>query len=272
MTRASEPLPAIGFGTYTLTDRNECLDAITTALETGYRLVDTAQVYDNEALVGDAIAASSVPREEVTIATKLHWERLGYEETLRSAHESRDRLDVDSIDLLYVHWPIDSYDPAETLPALDELVDRGLVDRVGFCNCSPDLLAEAQAGLDAPIAAHQVESHPLFPQSTLLADARERSAEFVAAVPLGKGAALDLSGVRSVALERDLTPAQVVLAWQIRRGATPIPKARGTHVVENYAAVDIAPQLDGDDVARIEETDERRRIVDGWPEAHWKRG
>lgn len=264
-------LPDVGFGTYTLTDREECVETVTAALESGYRHVDTAQVYDNEAPVGEAIERSTVPREEVVVATKLHWERLSYEGVLESAAESRDRLGVETIDLLYVHWPIDTYDPAETLPALTELVDRDSVDRVGVCNCSPELLDEVRDGLGAPLAVHQVENHPLLPQEELLEYAREHGHELVAAVPLGKGEVLEVPEVRSVAEKHDATPAQVALAWQIRRGVTPIPKARGEHIAENYGALDVASLLDEDDMVRIDGVEERRRIVGGWPEAHWKR-
>lgn len=263
-------LPDLGFGTYTLTDREECVDAVTTALETGYRHVDTAQVYDNERFVGEAIDASPVPRADVTVATKLHWERLGHDDLLESAAESRDRLGVDVIDLLYVHWPIETYDPSESLPALDELVDQGVVDRIGFCNCSSEQLDEARAGLDAPVAVHQVECHPLLPQNHLVEYAREHDHELVAAVPLGKGAVLDFPPVREVAEKRGVTPAQTVLAWQMRRGVTPIPKARGDHIAENYGALGAAATLDEEGVARVDGVEERRRIVTGWPGAHWK--
>ena len=264
-------LPAIGFGTYTLTDRAECIETVVHALETGYRHVDTAYVYENESLVGEAIDRADVDSEDVVVATKLWWGRLGYDDAIEMAEASRDRLGVDSIDLLYVHWPIDTYDPAETLPALDELVDRGVIEHVGFCNCSTELLAEAEAGLDAPLAVHQVECHPLFPQNELLAYANERGHELVAAVPLMKGAVADVPVLRSIAEAYDATPAQVSIAWQIRRGVTPIPKGRGAHAEENYAALELADELDSEDVARIDEIEDRKRIVEGWPGAHWRK-
>lgn len=262
-------LPDIGFGTYTLTDRKECIDAVTTALETGYRLIDTAQVYDNEEYVGEAIERAPVPREEVVVATKLHWERLGHDEVLTSAAESCERLSVETIDLLYVHWPIDTYDPAETMPALDELVDLGVVDRIGICNCSSELLDEARDALETPLSVHQVENHPHLPQEELVDYAREHDQDLVAAVPLGKSEVLDVPAVQEVAESHDATPAQVALAWQIRRGVTPIPKARGDHIAENYGALDVAADLDADALARINGIEERQRIVEGWPEAHW---
>ncbi|MFB6141182.1 MAG: aldo/keto reductase [Halosimplex sp.] len=263
-------LPDIGFGTYTITDREACIDAVSTALEAGYRYVDTAQVYDNEAAVGEGIARADVPREEVVVGTKLHWERLGYEETIESALESRERLGVETIDLLYVHWPIETYDPEETLPALDELVDRGVVDRIGVCNFSEELLETARERLEAPLAVHQIERHPLLTQESLVSYARETGHRVVAAVPLGRGAVLERPEVRSVAANHDLTPAQVALAWQIRRGVAPIPKARGDHILENYAAVDAASALDESDLDLLDGIEERRRIVGGWPGAHWK--
>ncbi len=263
-------LPDIGFGTYTLTDREECIDAVTRALDAGYRLLDTAYIYENEGLVGEALERSPVDREEVVVATKLWWEHSGYEDAIEMTRASREKLGVDTIDLLYVHWPIRTYDPAETLPALDALADDGVIDHIGFCNSNRDLLRTAEEKLDAALAAHQVECHPLLPQEDLLEYAREQGHEFVAAVPLMKGAVEDIPALQTVARRHGATPAQVALAWQIQRGVVPIPKARGAHISENYDARDIAADLTDEDVARINDIDERRRIVGGFDGAHWK--
>lgn len=155
--------PPLGFGTFKLSGE-ACTDAVAKALETGYRHVDTAQYYENEAAVGDALDRADVAREDVVVATKLWHDSLGYDDVLAGVEASRDRLGVDTIDLVYVHWPANTYDAAETLGALPACHNRGWLDNVGLSNFTPKLLDEAMGACDAPVAAVQVELHPLLPQ------------------------------------------------------------------------------------------------------------
>ncbi|AUX08556.1 2,5-diketo-D-gluconate reductase B [Halalkaliarchaeum desulfuricum] len=253
-------LPPIGLGTSGNDDFEECAATVETALDLGYRHVDTAQMYDNEAAVGEGIRRSDVDREAVTIATKIHPDNLAYEDVLETAAESLDQLGVDTVDLLYVHWPISAYDPPETLRAFDELLEEGLVDHVGVSNFTPSLLEEARQLLDAPIAANQVECHPLLPQQELRAHAHEHGYELVGYSPLGQGELLEEPILTEIAGEYDATPAQVALSWAIARGVTPIPKGRGDHLRENLGATEL--DLRATDVARIDELGERTRFVD----------
>jgi 2,5-diketo-D-gluconate reductase B len=268
-TARDTPLPSIGLGTWQLTGE-ACVATVERALEAGYRHLDAAQLYDNERAVGEGLARADVPREAVVVATKVAPERLGPDELRASVHESRERLGVDTIDLLYVHWPRAAYDPATTIPALNDLVDAGVVDALGLSNFTPPLLADA---LDRTghVLAHQVELHPLLPQGELLAHARRHGYALVAYSPLARGRALDLPAVRTVADRYDATPAQVCLAWCLRRGAVPIPKATGGHVAENYGALALADRLDEAAVGRIDALDRRERLVDP-PSAPWNEG
>ncbi|MFB6161353.1 MAG: aldo/keto reductase [Haloferacaceae archaeon] len=255
-------LPEIGFGTNEL--RGDAgVETVRLALEAGYRHLDTARMYENEREVGRAVAESDVPREDVVVATKVLPEALGHDDLVASARESADRLGVDTIDLLYVHWPMDAYDPDETLPALDELVAEGLVDHVGLSNFTPDLLDEARARLDAPVAAHQVEMHPLLPQDELLAYADEHGHRLVAYCPLVRNEVTDVPEVVDVAERRGVTPAQASIAWVMAKGAVPIPRSGSPeHVRANLAAADV--ELTDEDVARIDAIDpsRHRRLVD----------
>jgi diketogulonate reductase-like aldo/keto reductase len=255
-------IPDIGFGTYGLRGE-ECVDAVLTALDAGYRHIDTARMYGNEADVGRALAESDVPREDVLVATKVWRDALAYDDLLASAREAADALGVETIDLLYVHWPMGDYDPGETLPALDRLVDEGLVDRVGLSNFTPALLDEARDRLDAPVAAHQVEMHPLFPQDGLRAYADEHDHRLVAYCPLARTEVSDVREVVEVAERHGVTPAQASLAWVIEKGAVPIPRS-GTpeHIRANLAATGV--DLSADDVALIDGIDasHHRRLVD----------
>jgi diketogulonate reductase-like aldo/keto reductase len=259
-------LPDIGFGTYKLTGE-ACADAVETALDVGYRHVDTAQMYENEAAVGDGLARADVEREEVFVATKVWRDRLAYGDFVESTYRSLDRLGLDRLDLLYVHWPLETYDADETLRALDALYNEGKIDHVGLSNFTPELLAEARVKLDAPIYAHQVEMSPLCPQEELLADAREHGQRLVAYSPIARGSVTDVPEIREVADRRDATPAQVSLAWLMAKDVVPIPKAGSPdHIRENFAAREL--DLSSDDVARIDGIDRTERVVD-FPNAPW---
>jgi len=262
-------LPPIGIGTWENTDPDACATAVQTALDMGYTHVDTADIYGNEVHVGEGIARADVDREEFVLATKAHTQATGltYDDVITTAEQSLERLGVDYLDLLYVHWPTGDYEPAETLPAYDELVERGLVDRVGLSNFTPELLDEAKSHLDAPITAHQVEMHPLLQQRELREYAREDDHWLVAYSPLARGEVFDVPEVEAVAEKHGVSEAQVSLAWLLtKENVAAIPKATSeAHVRDNYAALNL--DLDPEDVERIDAIDREERLVeiDGAP-------
>jgi diketogulonate reductase-like aldo/keto reductase len=265
-------LPDIGLGTYRMTDHDECVSAVETALDLGYRHVDTAQMYDNESFVGEALATAfdSVDREDCVVATKLDTDNTGHDAAVTTARESRDRLGLDAIDLLYVHWPTGRYDPAETLPALDELVDDGIVRQIGLSNFLPHQLETAIGRLDHDLFAHQVEMHPLLQQPELHDLAVEHDHYLVAYCPIARNQVADVPVLEEIADAHGATPAQVSLAWLAsKENVVPIPKAASPdHIRENLAAMDL--DLSADDVARIDDIDpaHETRIVD-FPSAPW---
>ena len=250
-----------GLGTYQL-EGEQCERSVATALDAGYRHVDSAQGYENEAQVAAGIDRSSVTRDEVFVATKLSTGNLAYDDAVRTARESADRLGVESIDLLYVHWPINSYDAPETCRALNELVAEGVVDRVGLSNFRPDQLDEARELLDVPIFAHQVECHPMLPQDELREYAREDDHWLVAYCPIARNQVADVEPIQEVADRHDATPAQVAIAWLLSKdNVAAIPKATSeAHIRENLAATEL--ELTADDVAAIDAVEDRHRIVD----------
>lgn len=264
-------LPRLGLGTYRNEDHDQCAESVRTALEVGYRHIDTAQMYGNEAAVGEGMRRASVDRADVFVATKLSPGHLAREDVLETAPESADRLGVETIDLLYVHWPIRTYEPTETLPALDRLVDDGLVRHLGLSNFEPDQLDEARDILDAPLFAHQVELHPLLPQKRLRDYAAEHDHWLVAYAPVARGEVADVPELVAIADAHDATPFQVSLAWLLsEERVAPIPKATGeAHIRENYAARDL--ELTDDELARINAIETRRRLVD-FDAAPWNRG
>jgi len=257
-------LPELGLGTWQNTDPKTCKRTVRTALEMGYRHIDTAQYYGNEEAVGAGIAAADVPREEVFVASKVHAEKFGlaYEEVIEGLEVSLDRLGLDSLDLLYVHWPVGNYDAAETMPAFDELVDRGLIDHIGVSNFSVEQLAEARDHLDHPLFAHQAETHPLLQQDELVADAQEHGFHHVAYSPLARGNVFDIPAIESIAEKHGVSPAQVSLAWLLERdGVSAIPKATGEdHLRDNFGATTL--ELDEEDRARIDDLDRTERFVE----------
>ncbi|WP_396611719.1 aldo/keto reductase [Haloferax sp. S1W] len=254
-------VPRIGLGTMGLETPTEA-SAVTTALEMGYRHIDTAQIYENEAVVGDAVAAADVPRGEVFLATKVWADSLGYDDAIRTTRESLDRLGTDYVDVLYVHRPIETYDPPETLRAFDELVDDGLARGVGVSNFTVAELDEALDLLDAPLVAHQTEYHPLFQRPALLEHADEHGYDVVAYSPLAGGRVREVEEVVDVAEKHGTTPESVSIAWLLAKGVCVIPKASsGTHLRANLHAADL--DLDDEDVAAIDGVE---REVELFPE------
>jgi 2,5-diketo-D-gluconate reductase B len=253
-------MPTFGIGTWKNENPEQCAESVRTALEMGYRHVDTAQIYGNESAVGDGIAAADVPREEIFLATKVWIDHLDRDGVVESTAESLDKLGVDSVDLLYVHWPSRTYDAAETLPAFEELVERGLVDRIGVSNFEPHHLDEAREVLDEPVFANQVECHPLLPQAELREYVAGTDIELVGYSPLARGAVFDVPELSEIAEKHGVSEAQVSLAWLREKGVTAIPKATSeAHIRDNRESLTL--DLNEEDVATIDAIDRTDRQV-----------
>jgi 2,5-diketo-D-gluconate reductase B len=254
-------MPMLGLGTWENTDADECVNAVETALEMGYRHIDTAQIYGNEAEVGEGIAAADVDREDVFLATKVWIDDLDAEGVLETTRESLDKLGVEYVDLLYVHWPSRTYDPAETLGAFDDLVAGGLIDRIGISNFEPEQVDEAIETADNDIFANQVELHPLLPQEELREHCGERDVELVAYSPLARGKVFDVPVLQEIAEAHDASAAQVSLAWLRENGVTAIPKATSeAHIADNWASLTL--DLSDEEIERIDAIEETDRRVD----------
>jgi len=254
-------MPALGLGTWQNEDPAQCAESVETALETGYRHVDTAQAYGNEEAVGRGIERADVDRDAVFLATKVWIDNLAHDDVLETAEESLERLGVDSVDLLYVHWPARAYDPEGTLAAFDELHDEGKIDRVGVSNFEPAQVDAAIDVLDAPLFANQVELHPFLPQDELREHCADRDVEVVAYSPLARGEVFGDPTLGAIAEKHGVSEARVSLAWLREKGVTAIPKATSAdHVRDNWASLDLA--LDPEDVERIDAIDRRDRRVD----------
>lgn len=190
MTR--KDIPAPGLGTYRLSDHETCVESVQTALEAGYRHIDTAEAYGNEAAVGAALAEASVDRTDIFLATKVFHPKFtddfspdSFEKNVRAC---LDRLGVERVDLLYaVHWPEGEYDTEVTFDRAADLAQEGLFDRLGVCNMTPTLVDEVREASPMPIDALQVEMHPLLPQRDLRSYCEQQDIDLVAYAPLGNG-------------------------------------------------------------------------------------
>lgn len=257
----------VGYGTYEIRlarlGDERYIRILERVLEAGYRHLDTAQVYDTEPHVAAAIERSDVSADDVFIATKLHWDHLGYDDAITTAKESRDTLGVDSIDLLYVHVPVRTYDPDETLPALDVLADDGVVDRIGLSNFTPEMLEVALDRLDTPVFAHQVELHPLLQQEELHALAVEHDHWLVGFTPFIRGMVREIAELRTIADEHDVTTFDVSLAWLLSKPnvAALLHTTDEAHMRANLDAAGF--ELDEADIETIDAIDREWRANDG---------
>jgi diketogulonate reductase-like aldo/keto reductase len=254
-------MPALGFGTWQNDDPEQCTESVRTALDVGYRHVDTAQAYGNEDAVGAGIDAATVDREDVFLATKVWIDQLAHDDVLASTEASLDRLGTDYLDLLYVHWPADAYDPEGTLSAFEELYDAGTIERIGVSNFEPEHLDTAREAIDAPIFANQVEMHPLLQQRELREYCEDAGIELVAYSPLARGDVFDVDVLSDIADDHGVSEAAVSLAWLREKGVTAIPKATSeAHIRDNWSSLGV--DLSAADIERIDDIDEQRRLID----------
>lgn len=249
-------IPAFGLGTFRLKD--EVVKAsVSTALELGYRAIDTAQIYGNEAAVGEAIADSGVARKDLYITTKIWVENLGAEQVISSLKESLTKLKTDYVDLTLIHWPSpgNAVSVAETMHALVEAKKLGLTREIGISNFTVALMQEAidAVGTEA-IATNQIELSPFLQNQTVVDFARKNGIAITSYMTLAYGDALKDETIIAVAARHDATPAQVVLAWALQLGYAVIPSSTKR---ENLASNLLAQQLkltDADmaDIAKLE--------------------
>jgi diketogulonate reductase-like aldo/keto reductase len=220
-----EQIPQLGFGVFQV-PRPETAEAVTQAFEAGYRHIDTAAAYRNEAGVGEAFHASGLDRGEVYITTKCWNEDQGYEQAKHACHSSLGRLELDYIDLYLIHWPVPAHDRyVDTWRAFIELRDEGLVRSIGVSNFNPPHLRRLieETGEAPPI--NQVELHPLLQQPGLRREHEQLGILTEAWSPIAQGAALTLPAIVEIAERHERTPAQVVIRWQLQLGNVVIPKS-----------------------------------------------
>jgi len=217
-------MPLLGLGTYKSVDPTEVRVSVESALEAGYRSIDTASMYENESVIGEVLRESAVPREELFIATKVWNDEQGYFATLDAFDRSTERLGLDYLDLYLVHWPMAAM-YGETWRAMQKLYAEGRVRAIGVCNFLPaHLEALAHVGGVGPMV-DQVEFHPRLQQQELKEYCREQGIVVEAWAPVMRGRVAEIPEILEIARTHGVTPFQVTLRWVIQQGIVAIPKS-----------------------------------------------
>ncbi|MFL6125908.1 aldo/keto reductase [Actinophytocola sp.] len=248
-------MPQLGFGVFQVPD-DETEAAVTAAFEAGYRSIDTAKIYGNEAGVGAAIARSGIPRDELFITTKLWNGDQGYDSTLRAFDASLGRLGLEQLDLYLIHWPTPKRDRyVDTWRAFEKLLADGRVRAIGVSNFQPAHLRRLLDETDTVPAVNQIELHPYLTQEEVRAFDAEHGIATEAWSPLAKGGdLLKEPAVTSLATKYGRTAAQVVLRWHLQLGNVVIPKsATPSRIKENFEVFDF--ELTDEDVAALSSLD-----------------
>ncbi len=249
-------IPQLGFGVFQI-DPDETATAVTQALEIGYRHIDTAEMYENEAGVGEGIRASGIPREEIWITSKLNNGFHEPDDARRGMDGTLKALGVDHVDLFLIHWPLPSLydgDFVSTWKALEEFKADGRARSIGVSNFQVAHLDELAAETDTVPAVNQIELHPYFTNSEVAGYCADHGIAVESWSPIAQGGVLDDATITEIAQRVDRSPAQVTLRWHIQHGYLVFPKSTTpSRIKENFALFDF--ELTGEDVTALDGLD-----------------
>lgn len=220
-------IPQLGLGTWQLQGR-KCKEAVLAALAMGYRHIDTAWVYDNQEIIGEALQEAKVSREKIFITSKVWRDHLHYLDVLEQCQETLEQLQLEYLDLYLIHWPHAHIPMSETFKALHELQQQGKLRNIGVSNFTISHLEEAQKH-SRKISMNQVEYHPYLNQESLLEYCNKNKIKITAYSPLGRGQILHDKTLAAIAKQHNKSSAQICLRWSLQKGMVVIPKASSEH-------------------------------------------
>lgn len=233
-------MPVLGLGVYKAGNGEEVINAIHYALKAGYRHIDTASFYNNEAGVGEALRTAEVSREEIFVATKVWNDDQGFQNTLSAFEDSAQKLGLDYIDLYLMHWPV-PVKYLETWRAIESLYKEGKVRAIGVCNCLEHHLEDILEHCEIKPMVVQNEFHPRLMQQPLLDFCKKHNMQYEAWAPLMRGKILNNQTLKSIAEKHRKTTAQILIRWDLQKGVVTIPKSvHQNRIIENAAVFDFA--------------------------------
>lgn len=248
-------IPQVGYGVWSISDA-EAPNIVGQAIKVGYRLIDTAQFYDNERGVGEAIRASGLPREQIFVTSKQRNSNQGYDQTIRGYEETLEKMGLETLDLFLIHWPLPAIDTyVETWKAMVRLKQEGRVRSIGVSNFQPSHLERIIGETGVTPSIDQIELHPAFQQLGLRDYLGAHEIQIECWSPLGRGAALNNPVLAEIGKKHGRSVAQIILRWHLEQGLIAIPKsANAQRMEENFSIFDFA--LDAEDMALIATLDD----------------
>jgi 2,5-diketo-D-gluconate reductase B len=251
-------IPAVGLGTMTLKDAL-CVEVVAQALKLGYRHLDTAERYGNEAEVGEGLRASGIKREEVFVTTKVYWDRLAPGDFERSVDESLKRLNLSAVDLLLIHWPNPKVPLKDSLRSLCGAKRAGLTKHVGIANFTLPMIEEAVGLATEPLITNQIEVHPYLDQTKVIAACRRHGLSVTAYCPLARGKAPGDDALIRIGKAHGKSASQVVLRYLVQQGLIVIPRtSKRERLIENLAIFDFKlSDAEMAEIARLKRPDGR---------------
>ena len=251
-------MPYLGLGVYKMTDREEAIQAMTKALEMGYRAIDTASLYYNEEEVGEAIRASDVSREEIFVTTKVWNSDQGYDETLSAFENSLNKLGLEYLDLYLTHWPVEGKF-VETYRAIERLYEEKLIRVPGVSNHHAHHLEKIFVKANVKPVVNQIELHPYLTQEELRAFCKENEIAVTAWSPLGRGGILQDETIAKIASVLGKSTAQVILRWHYQHDIISIPKSvTPSRIEENAQIFDFA--LSAEQMTQLDQLNKNQRF------------
>lgn len=262
-------IPALGFGVWQIEDQKVCEDTVLKAIQTGYRMIDTAAIYQNEVGVGKAIQNSGVHRDDLFITSKVWVQDSGYEKTKAAFQKTLDRLQLDYLDMYLIHWPYGDF--LGSWKAMEELYSEGKIKAIGVCNFPVEKLEELKADSTVAPVINQIELHPVFQQKELQVYNWENNIITQPWSPLGNGneELLNNKELKAIAEKYHKTVPQVILRWHLQEGFVVIPKSvTPSRIEENFNVFDF--ELSEDEMNAVRSLDTGKRLFFDPKDPEWE--